>query len=84
MYLSFYIEFIHRDLNPENILLTKNGNIKLSDFGISKEKTSNTLLDMTPNIGTLYYIAPEVGKDSSSNLRYGSSCDVWSAGVMFH
>jgi calcium-dependent protein kinase len=71
---------VHRDLKPENILLeTKkigDHTIKLIDFGTANFVKSNKL---TLQIGTAYYMAPEV-----INQNYDEKCDVWSCGVIMY
>ena len=47
----------HRDVKPENIILSNNGTIKLIDFGISRKLPSN--LSMSVSIGTREFAAPE-------------------------
>jgi serine/threonine-protein kinase len=71
---------IHRDIKPQNVMLMKNGDIKVTDFGIAK--LPNSVSDNTPEkaIGTVYYISPEqaCGKETD----YYS--DLYSVGIMFY
>lgn len=70
----------HRDLKPENLLLDEEGNLKVSDFGLSAIKESRRkdgLLHTT--CGTPAYVAPEV----ISRRGYdGAKADIWSCGVI--
>lgn len=67
---------IHRDIKAGNILLTKTGDIKLADFGVSAQLTS-TLSKKNSFIGTPYWMAPEVIEGE----HYDFKCDVWSLGI---
>ncbi|KAM0948045.1 putative protein kinase CAMK-CAMKL-CHK1 family [Dioscorea sansibarensis] len=70
----------HRDLKPENLLLDDEGDLKVSDFGLSalaESKRQDGLLHTT--CGTPAYVAPEV---ISRRGYEGSKADIWSCGVI--
>lgn len=69
---------IHRDVKPDNILITNRGIIKLADFGISK-KIIGHYCPMTPQVGTLWYQSPEILLGIPS---YSFPSDVWSLGCI--
>jgi len=67
-------QIIHRDIKPSNILVTKRGEIKICDFGVSG-KLVKSIADTF--LGTSYYMAPE----RILGLPYKVSADVWSLGL---
>lgn len=71
---------VHRDIKLDNILLDANGRIKICDFGVSRQLSSESER-MTEQCGTPAYIAPEILKDKGYE---GFKADVWSAGVCLY
>jgi len=67
---------IHRDIKPSNILLSRDGNIKISDFGIAR-KLEHSISMASTFTGTLTYMSPE----RISGESYDTKCDIWSLGV---
>lgn len=71
---------IHRDIKPQNIMLLKNGLIKVTDFGIAKLPNAETVTAADKAIGTVYYISPEQASGKSIDPR----SDLYSLGVMLY
>ena len=66
---------IHRDIKPQNIIISKEGKVKVTDFGIAKAATSNTI---TSNVmGSVHYTSPEQARGGFSDER----SDIYSLGV---
>ncbi|XP_067844468.1 cyclin-dependent kinase-like 4 isoform X2 [Heptranchias perlo] len=70
---------IHRDVKPENILITKQGVIKLCDFGFARIQTGPGD-DYTDYIATRWYRAPEL---LVGDTQHGTSVDIWAVGTVF-
>jgi len=72
---------VHRDIKPQNILVLKDGFIKVTDFGIAKVPEKNKGKTISDNaIGTVYYISPEQAAAKSTDSR----SDLYSFGVMMY
>ncbi len=72
---------IHRDIKPQNIMLLKNGQIKVTDFGIAKLPDAKTLTATDKAIGTVYYISPE---QAAGEKGIDRRADLYSVGVMMY
>jgi serine/threonine-protein kinase len=71
---------VHRDIKPQNIMLLKNGVIKVMDFGIAKIPNAETVTMTDKAIGTVYYISPEQVSGSPTDAR----SDLYALGVMMY
>lgn len=69
---------IHRDLKSLNIFLCSNGQIKIGDFGVSKNMTTDKFTDTI--VGTPYYISPEICEEKP----YNKKTDIWSLGIILY
>ena len=66
---------IHRDIKPQNIIISRDGKVKVTDFGIAKAATSNTI---TSNVmGSVHYTSPEQARGGYSDEK----SDIYSLGI---
>lgn len=72
-------DIVYRDLKPENILLSRNGHIRLIDFGFSKIIEDNRTYTLC---GTPEYVAPELLLNKRNG--YGKSIDWWALGILIY
>lgn len=71
---------VHCDIKPHNILVTKSGNIKVTDFGIARAATSSTMTYSGTIIGSVHYFSPEQAKGSVISTK----SDIYSLGVVLY
>ena len=74
-----HFRIVHRDLKPENLLLDKEENVRIADFGLSNLTSDGSFL--STSCGSPNYAAPEV---VSGKLYAGPEVDVWSCGVILY
>jgi serine/threonine protein kinase len=70
---------VHRDVSPQNLIVSTSGYVKLIDFGLAKAKQSSVESQSGVIKGKLHYVAPEY-LEGALDVR----CDLWAVGVMLH
>lgn len=70
---------IHRDIKPQNIIISREGKVKVADFGIAKAATSNTIA-AGQAIGSVHYISPEQARGGYSDEK----SDIYSLGITLY
>ncbi|OAA82726.1 Stk1 family PASTA domain-containing Ser/Thr kinase [Clostridium ljungdahlii] len=71
---------IHRDIKPHNILVTEDGIVKVTDFGIAKASDSVTITNSNKIMGSAHYFSPEQAKGSFVDFR----TDIYSLGIVMY
>ncbi len=72
---------VHRDIKPQNIIISREGKIKVADFGIARAVSQTTTIDnYTQNIGSVHYLSPEQARGGYSDER----SDIYSLGVTLY
>ncbi|OPX88887.1 Stk1 family PASTA domain-containing Ser/Thr kinase [Pelotomaculum sp. PtaB.Bin117] len=71
---------VHRDVKPQNILITRDGRAKLTDFGIAREATAATLTQTDAVMGSVHYLSPEQARGENTGPR----SDIYSLGVVLY
>jgi eukaryotic-like serine/threonine-protein kinase len=69
---------VHRDIKPQNILLTRDGQVKVTDFGIARALASAAITETGTVLGSVQYLSPEQAR----GLGVGQSSDLYSLGVV--
>ncbi|MCX0387762.1 Stk1 family PASTA domain-containing Ser/Thr kinase [Clostridium perfringens] len=71
---------IHRDVKPQNILVTEEGIVKVTDFGIAKSMDSSTIAHTNSVMGSAHYFSPEQAKGTYTDYR----TDLYSLGIVLY
>ena len=69
---------IHRDIKPQNIMISTDGKVKVTDFGIAKAASSNTI--SSDVMGSVHYVSPEQARNGFVDLR----SDIYSLGIVMY
>lgn len=71
---------IHCDIKPHNILLTTNGKVKVTDFGIARAINSSTVIDKQSILGSVHYLSPE----QAAGDKITAKTDIYSLGIVLY
>ncbi len=78
MTLAHQKGIVHRDLKPQNILVTKDGVIKVTDFGIAVAFAETSLTQTNSMLGSVHYLSPEQARGSKATIQ----SDIYAMGIM--
>lgn len=73
-------KIIHRDIKPHNIMIGKNGRVKVTDFGIARAVTSATITHTNAMLGSVHYFSPEQARGGIT----GEKSDIYSLGIVLY
>ncbi|OZB91826.1 Stk1 family PASTA domain-containing Ser/Thr kinase [Paenibacillus sp. XY044] len=73
-------QIIHRDIKPHNIMIGRNGRVKVTDFGIARAVTSTTITQTGSVVGSVHYFSPEHAK----GVVTGEKSDLYSLGIVLY
>ncbi|NLM06274.1 MAG: Stk1 family PASTA domain-containing Ser/Thr kinase [Tissierellia bacterium] len=71
---------VHRDIKPHNIMITQDGRVKVTDFGIARAVTSSTITTTSSVLGSVHYFSPEQARGGYTDEK----SDIYSLGVVMY
>lgn len=71
---------IHRDIKPQNILITENNEVKITDFGIAVVLSDTSLTQTNTLLGSVHYLSPEQARGGSATVK----SDIYALGVVLY
>lgn len=71
---------VHRDIKPHNIMITDDGRVKVTDFGIARAATTSTVTNSTNVIGSVHYFSPEQARGGYTDEK----SDIYSLGIVMY
>jgi serine/threonine-protein kinase len=71
---------VHRDIKPHNIMITEDGRVKVTDFGIARAATSSTVTNTNNVLGSVHYFSPEQAKGGYTDEK----SDIYSLGIVMY
>jgi len=71
---------IHRDIKPQNVMILRDGSVKIADFGIARLESAKQQTMTQQALGSVHYISPEQAKGDRTDAR----SDIYSAGVVLY
>lgn len=75
---AHHFQIVHRDVKPQNILINKDGNVKVTDFGIATASTAATITQTNSVLGSVHYLSPEQARGGVANKK----SDIYSLGIV--
>ena len=78
--LAHQNRIIHRDIKPQNILIDREGNVKITDFGIAIALSETSLTQTNTLLGSVHYLSPEQARGGMATIR----SDIYALGIVLY